>query len=67
MSSTVERREGSTRLPIVRVPDEYAGNLSLSLAYSVGLHSYDLGRWINPYPAATKQAEAWDAGRRAAL
>jgi hypothetical protein len=60
-----ERREGSTRLPIVRVPDEYAGSLSLSLAYSVGLHSHRLERHVNPYPVGTKQAEAWDAGRAA--
>jgi hypothetical protein len=60
-----ERREGSTRLPIVRVPQEYAGNLSLSLAYSVGLHSHRLERHVNPYPVGTKQAEAWDAGRAA--
>jgi hypothetical protein len=60
---TVERREGSTRMTIIRVPDAYAGNLSLSLAYSVGLHSHRLERHVNPYPVGTRQAEAWDAGR----
>lgn len=53
----------STPLRIVQAPPEYAGNLSLSLAYAIGRNSADLGRHLNPYPTGTKQAEAWDAGR----
>jgi hypothetical protein len=65
MEQQVERREGSTRLPIVRVPPKYAGTLSSQLAYAGGLHSHRLERHVNPYPVGTKQAEAWDAGRAA--
>lgn len=53
----------STPMRIVQAPPEYAGSLSLSLAYAIGRHSFDLGRHCNPYPDTTTQAKAWAAGR----
>ena len=62
---SAERRQGSTQMPITQIPAPYAGNLSLGLAYTVGLRAARLGEHVNPYPVWTKQAEAWDAGRTA--
>lgn len=58
-----ERREGSTQMPIAAVPHEFAGNLSLSLAYCVGRRAAKLGEHENPYPHWSPQAKAWEAGR----
>jgi hypothetical protein len=53
---------GATRLPIQQIPEPWAGNLSQSLAYAMGRYAATRVEAINPYPAWTPQAEAWDAG-----